>query len=72
MPEGAIEKSHSGSLFYFIYFLFYFTSLVYFLTVLGLCCCADLSMVAASGVYSLVAMPRLLTVVASLVMKHSL
>ena len=50
MLEGAIEKSHSDASFYFIY-------LFYFLAVLGLCCCAGFSLVAASGDYSLVAMP---------------
>ena len=38
-----------------------------FLAVLGLCCCARLSLITATGGYALVAMLRLLCVVVSLV-----
>ena len=43
-----------------------------FLAVLGLCCCLGFSLVAASGGYSLVAVSRLLIVLASLVVERSL
>ena len=43
-----------------------------FLTVLGLRCSMDFSLVAASGGYSLVAAHRLLMAVASLVAEHGL
>ena len=41
-----------------------------FLAVLGLCCCIGFSLVGVSGGYSLVAVPRLLTTVAFLVVEH--
>jgi len=43
-----------------------------FLTVLGLHCCRDFPLVAASWVYFLVAVLRLLTAVASLFAEHRL
>ena len=43
-----------------------------FLPVLGLHCCAGFSLVAVSGGYCLVAVLRLLTAVASLVVEHRL
>ena len=42
------------------------------LAVLGLCCCAGLSLVVASGGYSLAAVCRLLIAVASLLVEHRL
>ena len=42
------------------------------LGVLGLCCCSDFAVVAASGSYSLVALHELLTVVASFLVEHGL
>ena len=51
-------------------YLNHFTYL--FLAVLGLCCCKDFCLVAASGGYSLVAMCRLPIVMASLVAEHGL
>ena len=50
------------------FFFFFF----YLLAVLGLCCCTWVSLVLASGDYSLVVVCRLLTAVASLVAKHRL
>ena len=45
---------------------------ILYLTVLGLHCCASLSLVAKSGDYSLVGLHRLLIAVASLVAEHGL
>ena len=42
----------------------------FFLSVLSLCCCTGLSLVAENGGYSLVGVHRLLTVVAPLVVQH--
>ena len=58
----------SGLTFRFlIHFEFIFYNFMYlFMTVIGLRCCTDFSLVAASGVYSLASVHRLLTVVASL------
>ena len=42
------------------------------MAVLGLCCCAGFSLVAASGYYSLVVLHRLLITVVSLVAGHRL
>ena len=46
--------------------------LALFLVVLGLCCCTGFSLVVVSGDYSLVAVRRLLIVMASLVAEHRL
>ena len=53
---GCIESS-----FFFNFYIFTYL----FLAVLGLRCCRDFSLVVASGGYSLVALPKLLIVVAS-------
>ena len=45
---------------------------ILFLAVLGLCCCVGFSLVVASRDYSVVAVHRLLTAVASLLAKHRL
>ena len=42
------------------------------LAVLGLCCCAGISFVAATGGHALAAVQRLLIAVASLTMEHKL
>ena len=49
-----------------------FLIILFILPVLGLCCCVGISIVEVSGGYSLVAVPRLFTVVASLVAEHGL
>ena len=43
-----------------------------FLTVLGLCCCLGFSLVVESRDYSVVAVPKLLIAVASLVAEYKL
>ena len=51
----------------------YLNNFIYlFLAMLGLCCCKDFCLVAASGGDSLVAMCRPPTVMASLVAEHGL
>ena len=45
---------------------------VLFFAMLGLCCCMGFSLVVASGGYSLIALHRLLIVVASLFSEHGL
>ena len=45
---------------------------IYFLAVLGLCCCLGFSLVEASGCLSVAAVQGFLTVVASLVAEHGL
>ena len=45
---------------------------VLFFAMLGLCCCMGFSLVVASGDYSLIALHRLLIVVASLFSEHGL
>ena len=63
----------SGAFFYYGYSLFLFLfCFVLFLAVLGLCCCAGFSLVAATKGCSLVAVRRLLIMVASLVAEHRL
>ena len=47
--------------------LFYFLKIVLFLAVPGLCCCTGFSLLVGNGSYSLVAVCRLLIVVAFLV-----
>jgi len=47
-------------------------SLNLFMAVLGLCCCTGFSLAVASGGYSLVTVRGLLTVLASLVVRHGL
>ena len=42
------------------------------MAVLGLCCCTGFSLAVASGGYSLVTVRGLLTVLASLVVRHGL
>ena len=56
-----ISSSIKVGFIQFLFFLIYFT----FLAVLGLLCCAGLSLVVASRVLSLVVMRKLFTVVAS-------
>ena len=51
---------------------FFFNNFIYLLTVLGLHCSMDISLVAASRGYSLVSVRRLLTAVASLIVEHRL
>ena len=53
-------------------FVFLNNYIYLFLAVLGLRCCGGFSLVAASASYSLVAVCRLLIVVASLVAEHRL
>ena len=56
-----------------IYFLGILNFLLFlFLAVLGLCCCMGVSLVVASGGYSLAAVGGLLTAVVSLVAEHRL
>ena len=45
---------------------------IFFVAVLGVCCCPGFSLVARSGGYSVVVMCRLLIVVASLLVGHGL
>ena len=53
--------------------LFFFFKVAYlFLAVLGLRCCMDFSLVAASRSFSLVAVPGLLITMASVVVEHRL
>ena len=52
---------------------FYIYNFIYlFLVVLGLCCCMQFSLIAASGGYPVVAVHRLLIAVASLIAEHRL
>ena len=46
--------------------------LILFLSVMGLCCCSDFSLVVTSRGYSVVAVHRLLIALASLVEEHRL
>ena len=53
-------------------FFFFFLKIYLFMTVLGLCCCAGFSLVAASRGYSQVAVLGFLTAMASLVAESGL
>ena len=66
MKNGSTFIKLLGCVMHF-FFLF-----IYFLAVLGLCCCVGFSLVAGNGVYSVVGVFRLLIVVASLVVEHRL
>ena len=71
-PHHSHTHPHHGiqsTSFFFFFFSFSFT---YFFAVLGLCCCMDFSLAAASRGYPPAAVHRLLTVVASLVADHGL
>ena len=57
----------------FVHFLIFLNNFIYLLlAMLGLCCCTDFSLVAASSGYCLVAVRRLLIAVTSLVAEHGL
>ena len=70
-PHHSHTHPHHGiqSTSFFFFFSFSFT---YFFAVLGLCCCMDFSLAAASRGYPPAAVHRLLTAVASLVADHGL